>query len=278
MDLGYVVLAMTKEKDHPEALFSIDIVLEDDLNKNIVSERLKEEFETKEKPLSKDAIVTKKKDGKWMITDKGEKVYIVKKENEKLNIYTTLELLYSGSPNEWKPFPFYTKNDKIIPIEDIISDMKRPIMEEYKVRITSMTDKLEDLTDDFLCDLRETSIIYVIDCFSLGIQSIKDVAETINETTDACLIILSSDYPSDLQDELRKKLKKHLKYIYISYYDRSNNDLIKEALTPTQFKNDLVAAVKNLIELSKSLDVLVKEGKPLPRPLLRRFSREEVLP
>ena len=79
---------LLKEKKEDEYLFSIDTGLEDDLNKNLVSERLEDEFKTKGFPLSKDVNVTKKKDGKWMITDKGkEETYIVEKEKGKLNIY-----------------------------------------------------------------------------------------------------------------------------------------------------------------------------------------------
>lgn len=55
------------------------------MNKSIVSERLENEFKTKSFPLSKDAIITKDKDAQWKITDK--KIYIVRKEDGKLNVY-----------------------------------------------------------------------------------------------------------------------------------------------------------------------------------------------
>ena len=69
-------------------MFSIAAGLGDDLNKNNVSERLEDEFKTKGFSLSKEVNVTKKRDGKWMITDKRKrKIYIVRKEKGKLNIY-----------------------------------------------------------------------------------------------------------------------------------------------------------------------------------------------
>ena len=67
-------------------LFSIEEEFEDDLNNGIVSEKLKDMFKTKGFLLSENAMVTKEKDDKWVITD-GEKIYIVKKEDGKLNIY-----------------------------------------------------------------------------------------------------------------------------------------------------------------------------------------------
>ena len=67
---------------------STDAEFEDDLNNGIISEKLKEILKTEGFPLSENAkvTVTKEKEDKWEITD-GEKTYIVKKEDGKLNIY-----------------------------------------------------------------------------------------------------------------------------------------------------------------------------------------------
>ena len=65
--------------------FSIAERLEDDLNKGIISERLKNEFKNKGISLSKDAIIIKDREDKWTITDK--KIHIAKKEDDKLNVY-----------------------------------------------------------------------------------------------------------------------------------------------------------------------------------------------
>jgi hypothetical protein len=67
-------------------LSSIDAEFEDDLNNGILSEKLKDEFKTEVFSISENANVTKEKDDKWEITD-GEKIYIVNKEDGKLNIY-----------------------------------------------------------------------------------------------------------------------------------------------------------------------------------------------
>jgi DNA-binding transcriptional ArsR family regulator len=67
-------------------LFIIEVEFKDDLNKGIISEKLKKIFKAEGFSISENAIVTKEKDDKWRITDR-EKIYIVKKEDEKLNIY-----------------------------------------------------------------------------------------------------------------------------------------------------------------------------------------------
>ncbi len=69
-------------------LFSMDIGLEDDLNKRIVSEALKNVFKTRGISLSDK--ITKEKEAKWRITDEKKKnTYFIRKEAEKLKIYTS---------------------------------------------------------------------------------------------------------------------------------------------------------------------------------------------
>ena len=70
---------------HEKKYFSIDERLEDDLNKGIISERLKNEFKTKGIPLSEYANIIKDREDQWTITDK--KIHIAKKEDDKLNVY-----------------------------------------------------------------------------------------------------------------------------------------------------------------------------------------------
>jgi|GEM_PF-127942 len=70
-----------------EYLFSIDAIgMEENLNQGIISDELRDMFETKEFPLSKNATIKKEEGGKWEITDRGD-VYIISKEDGKLNIY-----------------------------------------------------------------------------------------------------------------------------------------------------------------------------------------------
>ena len=76
-------------------LFSMDAdtQLEDDLNKGHISEGFKNEFKTKKEiTLSQNAYLKKVKDNEWWITDGGE-IYIIKKEDKKLNIYSDYSLI-----------------------------------------------------------------------------------------------------------------------------------------------------------------------------------------
>ena len=80
---GWVATVILQSK-----FFSIDIQFEDDLNKGIISGKLEDILKTEGFPLSENAKfkVTKEKEDKWEITG-GEKIYIVKKEEGKLNTY-----------------------------------------------------------------------------------------------------------------------------------------------------------------------------------------------
>jgi tetratricopeptide (TPR) repeat protein len=73
-----------------EPLFSIDLdaPLENELNSEIISGKLKNVFETKKEfRLSENVYLVKEEDNRWKITD-NDKIYIIKKEEDKiLNIY-----------------------------------------------------------------------------------------------------------------------------------------------------------------------------------------------
>lgn len=71
-------------------LFSVSAKrFEEDLNKCVISEKLRSIFKTKGSQISEDATVIKE-DGEWRITD-GEKIYIIRKEKGRLNVYTKSE-------------------------------------------------------------------------------------------------------------------------------------------------------------------------------------------
>jgi hypothetical protein len=70
-------------------LFSIDATFEDDLNKGIISDDLRDKFGTEGVPLSMNASVTKEKENEWMITDKMDITFVVRKEDGELNIYVS---------------------------------------------------------------------------------------------------------------------------------------------------------------------------------------------
>ena len=85
--------------------FSIDAQLENDLRENIISKKLKDAFKTKKEIiLSRNASLEKEKDNKWKITD-GEEIYIIKKEDEKLNIYSEVKMLSHKLSDVYRKLP-----------------------------------------------------------------------------------------------------------------------------------------------------------------------------
>ena len=80
-----------------EYLFSMDIGLEEDLNKRRIglSEKLKKEFESKRFALPEKPDVRKEEDDPWMIIDrkKNKPWYIVIKEEGKLNVYNIPKII-----------------------------------------------------------------------------------------------------------------------------------------------------------------------------------------
>lgn len=71
-------------------LFSIGVEFEVDFNKSIISDRLKEEFESKSVHITESVKITKQKDNEWIMTDK-KNIYIVEKDVEKLNVYRQIQ-------------------------------------------------------------------------------------------------------------------------------------------------------------------------------------------
>ena len=72
----------TEPPQMPESyLFRLNAGLEDDLNKSVISEGLKNSFKTAGFSLSDNATVTKEKENKWVITD--EEKFIVRKEDDR---------------------------------------------------------------------------------------------------------------------------------------------------------------------------------------------------
>lgn len=95
-------------KKAERCLFSVDMDagLESELNKingsHSILIGLRDKFKTKECSLSKNATISKEEDNKWVITDKRETkrviIYIVRKEEGKLNIYIYTENFYPYTP------------------------------------------------------------------------------------------------------------------------------------------------------------------------------------
>lgn len=79
-------------------LFSMDTQFEGDLYKDIISERLRKELQTKGFPVFENGIIMKEKDNEWSIMGKNEKMFVVRKEDEKLNIYFCFDAWYTNRP------------------------------------------------------------------------------------------------------------------------------------------------------------------------------------
>lgn len=81
-----------------EYLFSMDIGLEEDLNKRrvIITEKLKKEFDSRGFALPEQPMTTKEGDEQWAITsysNRNKKPYVIRKEEGRLNTYDTLVIL-----------------------------------------------------------------------------------------------------------------------------------------------------------------------------------------
>ena len=123
-------------------LFSIDGELEEELNKGIVPEELKNMFETEGISFSENITITKEKDGKWVIIDEEKKnTYIVRKENGKLNIYLKL------NSKERKTLKRNVRGINRRPIEHKVGSLLKEYgLEQYNPEIK----KLKDFRDDVI--------------------------------------------------------------------------------------------------------------------------------
>jgi hypothetical protein len=111
-------------------LSSIDAKkIEEDLNKKIISDDLKNKFKTKGFLLSENATIRKEKDGEWKITDE-ENLYIVKKKDKKLNIYKSE--LQTIQFNAW----LYSKERKLWTafMKEIFEEIEKKLTWENKLK------------------------------------------------------------------------------------------------------------------------------------------------
>ncbi len=77
-------------------LCSVELELQSDLDKGIISKELRQEFKNNKAPLSKQAkISVEQPETEWLVTDEG-KSYPIRKEQDKLNIYENIELPTEG--------------------------------------------------------------------------------------------------------------------------------------------------------------------------------------
>ncbi|MHC4544707.1 MAG: trigger factor [Planctomycetota bacterium] len=77
-------------------LWSAKSELQADLDKAIISDKLRKEFDKNKAPLSKQATISvEQPDSEWLVTNEG-KSYPIRKEQDKLNIYESIKLPTEG--------------------------------------------------------------------------------------------------------------------------------------------------------------------------------------
>jgi len=153
-------------KNKEVCLFSIDAEFEDDLNKGIISEELKDKLKTEGFPIYENVVVTKEKDDKWVITY-GEKIYTVKKEDGKLNIYK--EDLYIKKSLELD-FNYVNK---------ILNQEKIELSDTYWMKFRPLHDMLKG--DEFI------HIAEVLSRLSYDLKDIGGALFEIKSQVDKCL-------------------------------------------------------------------------------------------
>lgn len=169
--------------------------------------------------------------------------------SEDLKKFINTDLYSDNDSIGWKPFPSYQKNNKIVPISALIKEVKElPYIKKHSVDFFPIASNLENLTEDQIKHLMEKpkSFIYVIDCFSLGIEleSANDVTNIINYNTNVfCLIPLCTDN----LDECKKQLKKHLKNVHKTCYVDLDSRYIKLAKDKDDFISLLGEIANELI-------------------------------
>ncbi len=110
-------------------LFSVDVGFEEDLNKGIITEVLKNMFKTNGLPLSENRIIKKERTEDWLITDKKRTyTYIIQKDDGTLNIYEGIGAALNSNSLGLNRYTF--KNNLIIFLgyykvgySDIIGDL-----------------------------------------------------------------------------------------------------------------------------------------------------------
>lgn len=127
-------------------LFDIDDVaeLEDNLNKGDISYDLKREFETKKFPLSENPELGKEKDNKWKITTEDERIFIIKKEDGKLNIYNDGFISVYFHKHFLKIVEIAIKNTNADTIEQIVNIFVDMVKHPESEEMTSTADQAID--------------------------------------------------------------------------------------------------------------------------------------
>jgi trigger factor len=125
-------------------LCKVDLEFQADLDQSTISEKLRQEFETNNAPLSKNAAVSvEQSETEWLVTDEG-KSYPIKKELDKLNIYETIDLPAEG------PLKFDFEVEVRVTDEQIDREVEQ--MQKMSGLWTPRTDGAAELEDQIIAD------------------------------------------------------------------------------------------------------------------------------
>lgn len=129
-------------------LFDVDLVFQIDLDSGCISEELRKEFDKDKNSLSENITVSiAEKDGKWLITDKGnKKIYSIRKDEYSLCIYendnvtadesSSRTQVYFSNPDDYFSLPEYNDNlfDTIKALVAVLKNGKEkaPFLKEGK--------------------------------------------------------------------------------------------------------------------------------------------------
>jgi tetratricopeptide (TPR) repeat protein len=267
-----------------EYLFSTDIdaELEDDLNNGIVSGKLKNLFKT-EKGItpSENAYPQKEEDNKWKITDK-EKVYIIKKEDERLNIYK-VELNISEVVNALRQILKEPEKLNISEVANALGSIDRleAVKETYLFSWDSVpgndNEKLvKFLRDDFDIDWAENAEFYKTDDgMSINIsEDEKSVKITMDENKETAILIISDDRTHDLKVK-RDNSKLNIYDFYISEVWQEKIGVIEPFLD--RISEDKLEKLKFIIEIATLLSEEDTEIIKKPPLLNKNFPLDEFL-
>jgi len=207
-------------------LFTIDDIdkIQIDLDNEIISEGLRQEFENNGISLSANATVFREEEGsRWLITDKNQK-YAVRKEENKLNIYAVLANAFSSVIIDTDPpeienvfvslSPFSPNGDGINDVTEIsfdISGTNPPgFVDNYAGTITFDSEESGSLEGSLPSKLPPFGVHLVVEPDSFAGEQISF---TINGSYKGAYVVSSFTFPPPVRqvtEELYDKIDKEV--------------------------------------------------------------------
>jgi len=161
-------------------LFPIDPKLEDDLNKETISDKLRDEFKEKGYPVFSDATITKSKTNRWVIKINNKEKFNIRKKKRHLNVYK----------KKIRKKILNSKNISLYALYDIFLDFKSEYYRKIKdIRNASVHERLViydsiptdwDKKDDKYNIEYETMLSQTIELFKLVKSAIIYLINFVN--------------------------------------------------------------------------------------------------